>query len=241
MNNKRIELSSAKLKKEKKIKRIVRIALILLLFILIIFYIVMGVIYNHSNFSITLDRNLYYSKGLIVYDDPDYKVYRSELYALSPETFDNISYRWLPETINDSNGGSHNGTNYLAYTFYVENMGSEKADYYSEIVITDVIKNVDEAIRVRVYKNGKETTYAKKSAKNEAEAHTVPFLEDKLIALDHVENFKPGDIDKYTIVLWLEGADPECNDNILGGEIKIMMNFNSEHTDKKEGEYGKKK
>ena len=241
MNNNRITLSTAKLKKEKKTKRIIKIVLILLLLLLLILYMAIGIVYNNSNFSITLDRNLYYDKGLIVYDDPDYKVYRSELFAVSPETFDNISYRWLPESINDSRGGSHNGANYLAYTFYVENMGYDIADYYSEITIDDVIKGVDEAVRIRVYKNGEYTTYAKISSTNEAEKNTIPFVDDELVALDHVENFKPGDIDKYTVVLWLEGSDPECNDNILGGEIKITMHFNSEHIDKKEGNYGKKK
>lgn len=231
MDNKRITLTTTKLKKEKKIKRIVKIVLLLILLLLAILYSVIGIVYNNSNFSITLDRNLYYDKGLIVYDDPDYKVYRSELYALSPDTFDNISYRWLPKNIHDSRGGSHNGQNYLAYTFYVENQGKDTADYYSEIEIVDVIKNVDEAVRIRVYKNDVQTTYAKKSARNEAEKNTTPFLEDKLVALDHVENFKPGDIDKYTVVLWLEGSDPECNDNILGGEIKIIMSFNSEYVD----------
>ena len=231
MDNKKIALTTDKLKKEKKIKRIVKIVLLLILLLLAILYSVIGIVYNNSNFSITLDRNLYYDKGLIVYDDPDYKVYRSELYALSPDTFDNISYRWLPESINDSRGGSHNGDNYLAYTFYVENMGNDVADYYSEITIDDVIKNVDEAVRIRVYRNGEQKTYAKKSARDEAEKNTVPFLEDKLVSLEHVADFKPGDIDKYTVVLWLEGSDPECNDNILGGEIKITMHFNSEYVD----------
>ena len=231
MNNNGITLSTTKLKKEKKMKRIIKIALILLLLLLLIIYMAIGIIYNNSNFSITLDKNLYYDRGLIVYDDPDYKVFRSELNAVSPDTFDNISYKWLPNDIAQSRGGSHNGANYLAYTFYVENMGNDTSDYYSEIVIDDVIKNVDEAVRIRVYKNDVETTYAKKSSKDEAEENTTPFLEDKLVAFDHVADFKPGDIDKYTVVLWIEGSDPECNDNILGGEIKITMNFNSEHTD----------
>lgn len=231
MNDKRITLTTNKIKKEKKLKRIVKIVLLFILLMLIILYLVIGIIYNHSNFSITLDKNLYYDRGLIVYDDPDYKVFRSELNAVSPDTFDNISYRWLPSDIAESRGGSHNGANYLAYTFFVENMGNDIADYYSEIMIDDVIKNVDEAVRIRVYKNDIETTYAKISARNEAEVNTTPFLEDKLVALDHVANFKPGDIDKYTVVLWIEGSDPECNDNILGGEIKVSMNFNSEHID----------
>ena len=162
MSDKKIALTTTKLKKEKKVKRMVKIILILILLLLLIFYLVVGIIYNRNNFSITLDKNLYYEKGLIIYDDKDYKVYRSELFAASPDTFDNVSYRWLPEDINESEGGSHNGPNYLAYTFFVENTGHESANYYSEIVIDDVIKNVDEAVRIRVYKNDVETTYAKK-------------------------------------------------------------------------------
>jgi len=231
MNNKRITLTTNKIKKEKKLKKIVKIILLFILLVLVILYLVIGIIYNNSNFSITLDKNLYYDRGLIVYDNPDYKVFRSELNAVSPDSFDNISYRWIPEDINSSEGGSHNGPNYLAYTFYVENTGNDIADYYSEIVIDDVIKNVDEAVRIRVYRNDVETTYAKKALNEEAEENTTPFLEDKVIALEHIAHFKPGDIDKYTVVLWLEGSDPECNDNILGGEIKITMNFNSEHMD----------
>ena len=56
------------------------------------------------------------------------------------------------------------------------------------------------------------------------------------MALEHRENFAPGDIDKYTIVMWVEGSDLECTDNILGGEIKVHMEFNSEFTDIREYE-----
>ena len=41
--------------------------------------------------------------------------------------------------------------------------------------------------------------------------------------------FKPGDIDRYTLVVWLEGDDPECVDAILGGEIKMHMEIRNEH------------
>ena len=64
------------------------------------------------------------------------------------------------------------------------------------------------------------------------EKDTVSFASDTLVVMDHVEKFSPGDKNKYTVVLWLEGSDPECTDNILGGEIKIHMGFNSEFVDK---------
>jgi len=47
------------------------------------------------------------------------------------------------------------------------------------------------------------------------------------------ENFKPGDRDKFTIVIWLEGDDPDCVDSIIGGELKLEMNITDEHIKEK--------
>lgn len=228
---KEIKLSTEKLRREKKTKRILKILLLAILLLLLLLYFVIGIVYNRGNFSITLDPNLYFDRGLIVYDDPEYKVYRTELLAAAPDTFDNISYRWLPEDIAALGGGSHNGDNYLAYTFYIENLGEDVSEYWSEVIIDDVIRNVDEAVRIRVYKNGEDTTYAKLSATGEAEPGTVPFVDDHLVVRDHVTNFRPGDLIEYTIVVWIEGSDLECTDNILGGEFQVHMDFNSEIDD----------
>ena len=214
-----------KLKKEKKLKKKFKLVVILLLLLLLILYFVMGIVYNNGNFSITLDKNLYLDNGIIIYDDFQYKVYRTELLAKAPETFNSIKEIWLPEEIKDYEGGSHNGDSYLVYTFYIENTGDEIASYTREVIIDDVIKNVDAAIRVRIYKNGEYLTYAKLSSEGEVEPNTIPFIDDKIIMSEDVTNFKPNDIDKYTIVLWIEGEDPDCTDNILGGEFKVRMNF----------------
>ena len=214
-----------KLKKEKKLKKKFKLAVILLLLLLLILYFVIGIVYNSGNFSITLDKNLYLDNGIIIYDDFQYKVYRTELLAKAPETFNSIKEIWLPEEIKDYEGGSHNGDSYLVYTFYIENTGDEVASYTREVIIDDVIKNVDAAIRVRIYKNGEYLTYAKLSSEGEAEPNTIPFIDDNIIMSEDVTNFKPNDIDKYTIVLWIEGEDPDCTDNILGGEFKVRMNF----------------
>ena len=227
MKNK-VKLSASKVKQEKKTNKIFRIVLILIILILLILYFVIGIIYNRGNFSITLDKDLYFESGLMIYDDPEYKVYRSELLAPAPDTFDSMSYKWLPDNLGEEKLGEHNGDNYLAYTFLIENTGDKEVNYISRVVIEDVIKNVDEAVRIRVYKGSEYVTYAKLSNKGEPEEDTVPFLEDKIVMEEHVENFKPGDINKYTVVVWIEGTDPDCTDNILGGEFKAYMNFSSE-------------
>lgn len=224
----KVKLSASKVKQEKKTNKIFRIVLILIILILLILYFVIGIIYNRGNFSITLDKDLYFDDGLMIYDDPEYKVYRSELLAPAPDTFDSMSYKWLPDNLGEEKLGEHNGDNYLAYTFFIENTGDKEVNYTSRVVIEDVIKNVDEAVRIRIYKGSEYVTYAKLSNKGEPEEDTVPFLEDKIVMEEHVENFKPGDINKYTVVVWIEGTDPDCTDNILGGEFKAYMNFSSE-------------
>ena len=38
----------------------------------------------------------------------------------------------------------------------------------------------------------------------------------------------PEEYDKFTIVVWLEGDDPDCVNKIIGGEIKLHMEINQE-------------
>ena len=213
-----------KVKRKKKIVKVLKIILLILLLLLLILYIAFSLIYNNGSFSITLDRNLYVKNGIIIYDDPDYKVFRTELQAETMDFIDNIKYTWLPDNLDTRSDGSHNGENYVAYTFYIETLANKSQT--DLVVIDDVIKNVDEAIRIRVYKNGNSITA--KHHIMELRTGTEAFLSDTLVARDHVQNFAPGDRNKYTIVIWLEGSDPECTDNILGGELKIHMDFKSE-------------
>ena len=223
-----IGVRASKVKRKKKILKFTKLALLFLALFLLLLYVVVGIVYGRGTFTIRMDRNLHFERGLIIYDDPDYKVFRSELFAAPVDHLDNISYRWLPDDLHEHRGGSNNGDNYIAYTFYMENIGDYVADYWTEITIDEVFLDVDEAIRIRVYQNGEYETYAKIAANGEPEPGTVPFETDEIVVQRHYPDFRPGDINKYTIVIWIEGNDPECTDNILGGEIKISMRFNSE-------------
>ncbi|HHX94174.1 MAG TPA: hypothetical protein GX690_03660 [Tenericutes bacterium] len=227
----KIFLKASRVKQRKKIMKIARLIALILALLLLISYIVIRIIYGSGTFTIRLDRKLYYDRGLIIYDDPNYMVFRSELHAEPVDFLDNISYKWLPTDLHEHEGGSHNGDNYIAYTFYLTNTGEYPVNYWSEITIDYVMKEVDEAVRVRVYKNGEYKTYAKIGKNGRPEPETVPFVSDRIITTEFVERFQPEETNKYTIVIWLEGTDPECTDNILGGEIKLSMSFNAEILD----------
>ena len=231
---KEVIITADKVRKRKIIVRIVKIALLSLLLLLIVLYIILKIIYSEGRFTITLDSNDTLESGITIYESENNPQAHRKLEATPIKFMDNISYKWLPDNIDTEGEGAHNGDNYIAYTFYVENRGKDTMNYWYEVILDDVIKRVDEAIRIRIYKNGEATTYAKKNAlANAPEENTVAFKElansPETLILEERTNFNLGDIDHYTIVVWLEGDDPDCVDDLIGGEIKMHMNLTEEH------------
>ena len=223
----RIKTDAEKIKaREQKIK-ILKIGLLITTLFLIIIYFLLNLFYSYGAFTVILDPELSKDKGLVMYENLKEKRFRMILEAPRPEVMDNISINWLPQNINDESDGSHNGENHIAYTFYIENMGLE-THYWYTIIIDDVIKNVDEAVRVWVFKNGESVLYAKMGKNGQPEPGTVPFVSEDYVMMEKRENMKPGDIDKYTVVIWVEGDDPDCVDTIIGGEMKMHMEFTQE-------------
>ena len=225
-----LKLKSDKIRERNRKIRYVKLTLLVMTLFLIIIYFLLKVVYATGNFTVSLDPNFAKKQGLIMYERKDEKEDKRILEATKLEFMDNISIKWLPENIDNEAEGSHNGQNYLAYTFYLENKGSETINYWYELPIDDVIKNVDEAIRIMVYRNGERTVYAKPNATTgEVEPGTEKFYSASEVAVEGRKDFKPGDVDKFTIVIFLEGDDPECKDNLIGGEMKMHMEITEEH------------
>jgi len=222
---KRIKINKNKGKLEKKIK----IMLLVLLLALGVLYLLLSVVYESGPFTVTLDESLAITKGLVMYEDATEKAERRILKTESLEFLDNISINWIPKDVHESEGGSNNGDNYIAYTFYIENQGIEPVSYWYSTIIDDVIKNVDEAVRVRIYLNGESDIYAKINAETlESEENTTPFFSDEYVEIEQRIGLMPGDTDKFTIVVWIEGDDPDCLDNLIGGAIKMHMEITQE-------------
>jgi len=225
----KLEEKAKKEKKKKARRTIFKILLVVVILFLINIYIILALIYRGENFTVTLDSEYGRESGLVIYEDKN-KYTRTFLRSEDIDFFTDISVDWLPENIDNEGDGSHNGKNYIAYTFYAENMGQDTINYWATIKIDDVIKNVDDAIRVMVIKNGNKVIYAKNNRTTEQpEPNTIPFKDNETVMLEKTENFKVGDIDKYTIVIWVEGDDPECTDDLIGGEIKMHMTLTEEH------------
>lgn len=183
---------------------------------------------NFANYAgnFTVNVNDPFSKELIsLSENEKFKHPTTYLEAEALPNMDNMTEEWIPKDI-EKKDGSNNGDRFIAYTFYVKNIGEGELDYVAEININSVVKNADEAVRVKVYRNGKPTTYAKRQkVSGAAEADTTPFFSQTKVMSQSYKEFKVGAIDQYTVVIWLEGKDPECVDDILGGEVNMSMNL----------------
>lgn len=231
MKNITVNVDAKKIKRRKILTKFSIIVFLGLLLLLSILYFIVYIVNQTGNFTIMLDRNLQNEKAIIVSPKSDFSVTPVKMVVDSLQYMDNITESWLPNDIDDIEG-PHNGNNYMAYTFFVKNISNEETKYRTTIDILSVIKNVDDAIRVAVYKNGNKTVYAKRRPDTQdPEAGTEPFYRaDQVMNVLH-EGFMPGDIHKYTIVVWLEGNDLECIDSILGGEMKMIMTIGEDNID----------
>ena len=134
----------------------------------------------------------------------------------------------------------------MAYTFYLKNTGTLEFSYDYKLLISKMTADLDSAVRVRLYFTpfyytaesgvydyvGKYVDYAKPKTGGNGAPEVDPvdrvmtnFSSSGVVTEGQIDGFKPGDISKVTVVIWIEGNDPDCTDDLLGGEFKLDMLF----------------
>lgn len=183
-----------------------------------------------GNFTINLNRLELYRKGISIADNGDFDRATARLTASTVEDATNISIDDLPEDIDDLDG-SHNGKNYMAYTYYVRNAGKEDLGYKASITLDSCAKGAEKAVRVAVWRNGERVVYAAPAADGDEENGCKNFKTDDVVCTYTEKKFLVGNVDRYTIVIWMEGDDPECVDSIIGGSVEFSMKIDADYKD----------
>lgn len=183
-----------------------------------------------GNFTINLNRLELYRKGISIADNGDFDGATARLTASTVEDATNISIDDLPEDIDDLDG-SHNGKNYMAYTYYVRNAGKEDLGYKASITLDSCAKGAEKAVRVAVWRNGERVVYAAPAADGGEENGCKNFKSDDVVCTYTEKKFLVGNVDRYTIVIWMEGDDPECVDSIIGGSVEFSMKIDADYKD----------
>ena len=244
-------------------KRRAGAALVILVLVLLLLWIISWLMTTIGDLVIDVDSGAA-KKGITISTNADGSDGKTKLSATMVTDVTNITYDWLPATLDLEADGSHNGKNYLAYTFYLTNNGKETVDYQSKLQSVRAAKDADEACRVMVYRNAEPEVFAKENRDDspfekiykkvipdnytpptpeeiadqenqpqnkELVDHTdeeiviQPFVDSKTVFVTDYTGLEPGQTDKYTIVMWIEGEDPECLDEIRDGYVKLMWFF----------------
>jgi hypothetical protein len=228
-----VSTTAEKVHKKKIFSKVSKLSLLLLLLFASAIYIILYVVYNESSFVINVDRDMLKS-SIFLTEDGNKNSKTRTLTADAAEYMDNISVKWISEDVDTEANGSHNGDNYFAYSFYLVHDGENPITYWYEISIDDIIKDLDKAIRVMIYHNGVKTIYAKENDEtNKPEEGTKKFYSETVAVVEERKNFSPGDKDRFTVVVWIEGDDPDCNNELLGGGIKMHMDITEERNVRK--------
>lgn len=100
---------------------------------------------------------------------------------------------------------------YSIYDFPFAEYAENKEQYN---VITDGAEDVSN-----------DTVYQAQSINRVNELVATPFISEDTICQGPRKEMENGEVDKYTVVMWYEGEDPDCNDQIIGGWVEVFMEF----------------
>ena len=225
-----VKTNSKKVNKREALIRILTIILIILLLFLFGLFACSTYI-KSGNFTVTTSNEAY-DAGVALSETKDFKNPQRILEGSKFEEMREGTYPLIPEDVDQYEGSKNfndGGMYYFTYSFYVKNTGSDDAGYAAKINLDSVTEGADEAMRVMVIRDGERMTYGKPQlgTNNVLEVYADKnFVSNRLVAAITDDDFKAGEVQKITVVIWFEGEDPECVNDILEGEVKLSMDLN---------------
>ena len=179
----------------------------------------------------------------------------SNLVSIGDDSIDNEESTYLTSerAVNYAKDGtSIKSINYFKYTFYVKNVGDVRSAYDMRIRILETDGKLEDTLRVMVYKNKpddgnhQKTVFAKRSASKHIDENGKESFDEKIsddrygyaqqfetsdvIKTISADKFVPGDTDRYTIVFWLEGWDPQSSieeEAPISAKLKLGVEINA--------------
>lgn len=232
-----------------KLRRVYRVGLGIFAALFIIIAIVTYYGQNTGNFVIGVD-DIAYNKGIVISKDPEFKTQGSRVMANPLDNVDAVTYSdfsgLIPKMVaTPGDFKDPYGYTYLAFTFYLKNVGSEVFDVSMTLDVVEDILNVSDAVRILLIEtnnqNGAQSMYLYQKEddptfdysiyvpdyidEDSPLLNTIKFESETQVCNQIIRAFRPNDVKQYTLLIWLEGWDPDCDNRISQGKIKMQMMF----------------
>ena len=236
-----VKTNSKQINKREALIRILTIILIILLLFLFGLFACTTYIQN-GNFTVTIDSDSF-KGGIGLSETGDFAKPQRSLQGGKFENMKEGTFPLIPNEIADKTGTNKfttdEGMCFYTYSFFVKNIGEDDGAYSSKINLESATQGADEAMRVMVIRDStpynaedremsEVTVFAKPQidTKNVLEVYADKnFVSSRCVAKINNDDFTAGTVEKITVVIWFEGEDPECVDDILEGEVKLSMDL----------------
>lgn len=203
-------------------------------------------IVNMSNNLVMLDYELSDTED---FDAPKIRCVSDVLKEVNP-----YSIQDLPDNLDNQEGG-HNMDNVVAYTFWIRNNGSQTSSIDWYMLLNKSTKNVYKAVWMMIFDEGQIAIYAGADENGNPEkleglsanaliekamaqgnqfyeigenvygVEAIPYEEERVVASGKNVTLSPGEKHKYTVAIWVEGYDPDCADELIGGHSGYQFRF----------------
>lgn len=139
-----------------------------------------------------------------------------------------------------------NDKTYIGYTFWLKNMSStETVNVKAKLTIAKATKGLENCSWVWFFdeedENSTGTIYQRKEELTDEQIASRPDRYTGYQSTTQYEgddvfdktytNLQPGEVRKFTIILWTDSEDPDCTDDILNGQINYNLVFMLESED----------
>ena len=176
-------------------------------------------------------------------------IVNTEIAPLEQNTFDNLPSAELLDNEETSytyganmspDGNSYKSLLFFKYTFFIKNESSPIVKYKWSLDFEETGKGTSmlHVLRSMVFENSASSdehnysVFAKESADGNQELISTPeygyaqkFESDSMLASSVVSGFRSHDIMRYTVVIWIEGNDPECTNDYYSDGFKDNFSF----------------
>ena len=215
---------------------------------LIIIFIIAYFYHNLGLFVVSVEPRLSH-EGFMISSTEDFASPRVKLFSDALEDCNNISVNSIATDV-DEHEGEHslnidnvtNNVDSAAWVMLITNgdmevFAKQRNDGTPERIYNysgyPLVENMGSKGQVNVISDSYKGYITDKDLENFRylekeglyELATHPFEGEKTITKGTRLELKPGGVDKYTVVIWLEGDDPDCVDDIKQGTIGLGMTF----------------
>lgn len=231
--------------RKKLTQRLVIVGIALIILIFLITWLISYIILNGGSFTVRVDRGQIADDVLVIGREPDLSDAGEIISTPAKRDMDFTSYRFIPSIASQFN---NEDPRYIYSRFYLRN-NSENAvlNYRYTVELSGATNGIEKAARVLVVRSdvsGNELTrkvYAmprddgtpesisyiydenNEPVHNKFTEDATPFVTEAVAVDEEIVEFEPGQVECFDVIIWLEGTDPEGNDNISYSRVKYLM------------------